>query len=942
MQIKDSKINKFIDVCLLLMCNFDVIFKNLMIMMKRILCVSFLTIVSLVGFSQNAKITGNVSDKDTKTPVSKATVEVLQNDVITNQGISDEKGNFEIGKVPMGKTKVIVKATGYETYSSEITLDKKEINLGSISMKASNGGIDNSGVSEVNISSMDFEDEGKGQNVSGLLHSSGDAFTSVASYTFSSAYFRVRGYDSENALVYMNNTFMNDPENGRASWSEWGGLNDAMRNKEVINGLSSAGFAFGGLGGETNINTRASNFRKQSKFSYALSNKSYRQRLMYTYSTGLMDNGWAFAASASRRWANEGYVEGTFYDSYSYFASAEKKINEKSSLGLTVFGAPTRKGMQGASAQEVYDMMGTNYYNPNWGLQDGEKRNSRIKNINQPTFLLSYNLDISDKIKLSNNIAYSFGKDSYSALNWYDAPDPRPDYYRNLPSWQENSDYFNPADPAIVNAITEAWQTNQNVSQLNWDNLYQVNYLSNLDGKQAKYIIEDRRNDQSILTYNALLTYLKSDHTTITGGLELRKSVGYHYKKILDLLGGNYWLDIDQFSEQDFPENPDMMQNDINNPNREVKVGDRYGYDYNINVNSGKIWGQANWTYNKLDFFAALNVSQTSFWRTGNMRNGRAPDNSYGESEKSNFTNFGIKGGVTYKINGKNYIDANATYSTVAPFARNSFISPAIKATVLPGLKSSTVYGGDISYIVKTQVVSARFTAYESFFNDMTELTSFYHDTYRTFVNMTLSGIDKIHQGFEIGTEVKASSTISIIGVAAIGNNRYTSRPTATVSVENGSKADTTQLVYQKYFYVPGPQNAFSLGIKYNHPKQWFFTANVNFYDKMYLDFNPLRRSQSAIPLMGEGDPKIIVITQQEKLPNGFTLDASLGKSLRYKQLNFNFNFSVNNILNNTELITGGYEQMRFDYVNQDLAKFPPKYFYGFGRTFYFNLIVRI
>lgn len=911
-------------------------------MMKRILCVSFLTLISLVVFSQNAKISGTVFDNGTSVPVSNATVEVLQNDVITNQGVSDDKGNFEIGQVPSGKAKVVVKATGFETYSTDITIDGKEINLGSISLKVATGNLENSGLSEVNLSSMDFEDEGKGQNVAGLLHSSSDPFTSVASYTFSSMWFKVKGYDSENALVYMNNTFMNDPENGRASWSEWGGLNDAMRNKEVTNGISTAGFTFGGLGGVTNINTRASNYRKQSKFSYSMSNKSYNQRLMYTYSTGLMDNGWAFALSGSRRWANEGYIDGTFYDSYSYFASAEKKINEKHSLGLTVFSAPTQRGAQGASVQEVYDMMGTNYYNPNWGYQDGEKRNARVRTINQPTILLSHNMDVNDKLKISNNIAYSFGKDSYTAMNWYDVADPRPDYYRNLPSYQEISDNLWPADPTVESAITEAWQNNTNVSQINWNRLYQVNYLSNLEGTQAKYILEDRRNDQNTFTFSSLLTYLKSDHTTITGGIELRKCTGYHYKKIHDLLGGNFWLDIDQFAEQDFPEHPEMMQNDMNNPNRVVKVGDRYGYDYNINVNSGKVWGQANWTYNKVDFFAALNVSQTSFWRTGNMRNGRAPENSYGDSEKSNFTNFGIKGGATYKINGKNYIDANATYMTIAPFARNSFISPSVKASLLPGLKSSTVYGGDISYYLKSQLLTARLTAYQTFFFDQTELSSFYHDQFRTLVNMTLSGINRIHQGFEIGAEVKASQTVSIVGVAAIGNFRYTSRPTATISFENGYQADTTQLVYQKYFYVPGPQNAYSLGIKYNHPKYWFFTANLNYYEKMYLDFNPLRRSQNAIKLLSEGDPKIDEITEQEKLPNGVTLDASLGKSFRYKGLNFNMNFSVSNILNNTEIITGGYEQMRYDYQYQNLAKFPPKYFYGFGRTFYFNLIVRI
>ena len=123
-------------------------------------------------------------------------------------------------------------------------------------------------------------------------------------------------------------------------------------------------------------------------------------------------------------------------------------------------------------------------------------------------------------------------------------------------------------------------------------------------------------------------------------------------------------------------------------------------------------------------------------------------------------------------------------------------------------------------------------------------------------MNTTLVGIGTTMQGFEFRTEVKATSTISFDGVAALGNYRYTSRPTATVSLENQAQPDITETVYQKNFYVGGtPQDAYSIGVKYAHPKMWYFNAYLNYFDKMYLDFNPERRTETAVAGLGTGDP---------------------------------------------------------------------------------------
>lgn len=82
----------------------------------------------------------------------------------------------------------------------------------------------------------------------------------------------------------------------------------------------------------------------------------------------------------------------------------------------------------------------------------GDKRNARVRNNHEPVAVLNYYYDPSDKFQLSASVAYRFGKSGYSALDWYDAPNPRPDYYRNLPSYYAD-------DPAKAAEVREGWLT---------------------------------------------------------------------------------------------------------------------------------------------------------------------------------------------------------------------------------------------------------------------------------------------------------------------------------------------------------------------------------------------------------------------------------------------------------------------------------------------------
>ncbi|HNS47635.1 MAG TPA: Plug domain-containing protein, partial [Bacteroidales bacterium] len=411
----------------------------------------------------------------------------------------------------------------------------------------------------VTLSQSELDGYDQGQDISGLLQSSRDIFASTAGYTFGSARFRMRGYDTENTQVMINGVLMNDMETGRAFWSSWGGLNDAFRSQENYLGLSTNDFGFGGIGGLTYLDVRASQFSRGVKATYSLTNQSYRNRIMVIASTGKMKNGWAVTVSGSRRWSKEGYVEGTFYDAWSYFLSVEKELSPSHSIGFVGFGAPVKRGQNGLSVQEANDLAGTNYYNPYWGYQNGEKRNSRVSNYHQPMLMLNHYWTFDPDTKLTSALSYSFGRGGSSALNWTEAGDPRPDYYRNLPSY-----YRDLGDQEQADLLTDLWENNDAYRQIDWDAFYFANSkflytVSDADGitgnavtgNRSKFIIEDRRSDRSQVEFTSRLQKKFSDHLVFTTGINLNGYKGFHFNVVNDLLGGDFWLDVDKYADQD-------------------------------------------------------------------------------------------------------------------------------------------------------------------------------------------------------------------------------------------------------------------------------------------------------------------------------------------------------------------------------------------------------
>ncbi|MFN3874632.1 MAG: TonB-dependent receptor plug domain-containing protein [Flavobacteriales bacterium] len=792
------------------------------------------------------------------------------------------------------------------------------------------------------LTASDLDNELGNQDISGILQSSRDPFNAVAGFSFGQARFRIRGLDGENTIVTINGVRINDLESGRAIWSNWAGLNDVTRWMQVRASIGPSRLVFGSLGGTTDLNVSASSVRRGVRASYASANRAYRNRVMVTYATGMNAKGWAFAVSGSRRWAEEGYVEGTSFDAYSYYLAAEKRINERHSIGLVGFGAPIVQGRQGIAVQEAIDLTGNPWYNPNWGYQAGQKRNARMSRNHKPMVLLTHSWKLSDAAKLTTSAYYTFGRDGLTGLNWFDARDPRPDYYRYLPSYYrfQNSELY----PARV----AAWQNDVNTRQIDWDqlwfanrkNLYRVENANGIAGNtvignRSKYIVEEARQDPSRYGLNAVWNKDLSERAHLTMGASAHAQRTHYFRVVDDLLGGDFWLDIDQFADRDFNDTV-ISQNDLDMPNKLVKEGDRFGHDYFIHTRYASLFGQYEVKLSRVEAYFGAEASTTSFWREGNLRNGRFPDNSLGASEKQRFPGYGVKAGAVYKLSGRHFLTANATYIVRPPAGSVAYLAPRVRDAVLNGLTQESAYSGDVSYILKSPKLKGRATLYHARIADQAWNRSYYHDEFRTIVNYSMTGVDQLHQGLELGVEANLSPTWQMTVVHAEGRYVYDSRPLATITRNNSNEVFAQdRVVYWQGYRVGGmPQSASSLGARYNSPKFWFIGGNANWFRHIYLDPNPDRRTAEALSNLVVSDPQWEQLLRQERLDDNLAVDAFAGKSWLFKRkYRLALNVSVSNVLNNRDFRTGGFEQLRYD--RMDINRFPPRYSYLFGRNYF-------
>ena len=799
------------------------------------------------------------------------------------------------------------------------------------------------------------EDDDMAQNVT-IIHSNNNIYASQVGYLFSPVRFKFRAFNQKYNEIYINGAPMNDMETGQFRFSLVGGLNQQTKGVENSLPFETNTFGMPAMGGSNNYNFRPSAMAQGQRITVTGANRNYRVRAMYTYNSGINANGWAFSANLTYRWANEGYVEGTFYNSLSYFLGVEKIFNDQHRVSLVTWGNPTERATQGAGTDEMYWLANDRYYNPYWGYQDGKKRSSRVVNDWAPTALLTWDYQISQKTKLTTSLMGLYGMYSRTKLDYNNSDNPQPDYWKNMPSsyfniWNEND--LAHRDNAAIREFENArifLMDNKANRQINFDQLFFANKQATAQGADAMYYIEKNHTDNLTLSLSSSLQKELNRFAALNTGVNLTTNKTSHYVTMHDMLGALSFHNINTYALGQYNADDPRVQYDLRNPNAFVGVGDRFAFDFDFLVNKANWWATLKYDKGRLHSFISGRIGGVGMSRDGNMQNGMAPENSYGESPTAFFLDGGGKAGIHYNVGQGNVVTLGVGYEWKAPQVRTAFISPQVCNDFVADLKNEKVLSAELSYQIQLPWMKANITGYYSQIKDETEWQNFYYDDINSFSYVSMTGINKVYYGVEWGVNFKITNefnikTIGTIAEAKNTNNAHVWYMSSTTGTFNDNNDHMPELVLNKNMRESStPLTAASLIFSY-HKWGWFIDLNCNYYDRIYLSYSPSQRYESSLYKRQQVGEEIFdnegnvmeSALAQEKGHGGFMLDASIGRTLRLgRGRQLSINLSVTNILNNQKIVTGGYEQSRSDYTasgNIRAYRFSinPKKFYAYG-----------
>ncbi|MBR2115368.1 MAG: TonB-dependent receptor [Prevotella sp.] len=787
------------------------------------------------------------------------------------------------------------------------------------------------------------EDDDMSQNVS-IISSNQNIYASKVGFQFSPVRFRYRAFNQKYNEIYINGVQMNDMESGQFRFSLIGGLNRVTNNsREASLPFEATNYAMSAMGGSNNYDFRPSHMRTGQHASIAGANRNYTLRGVYAYNSGLRPDGWAFSANVTYRWANmeTAYIEGTFYNSLSYYFGAEKKLNDQHAISFVTWGNPTERAGQGASTDEMYWLANNRYYNPYWGYQNGKKRSSRIVNDFAPSAMLTWDWNINEKSKLSTVLSGRYSIYKNTRLNYNDVEKPQADYWKNMPSSYYDVWYSEDKSGRTEAGYNDFWRARDYLMsskanrQLNFDRMYYANQQIAKNGGDAVYFIQAKHNNNLNLALASTFKTELSKNTVWNMGFQLATNKGMHYQTMEDLLGAEKFSNLNTYAVSKYPAGDDHIYYDLNNKDGVVKEGDRFGYDYNILVNKAQFWTSLRYTKGRLHSFVAGRIGSVSMQRDGKMLNGVANAtgvSSYGKSGTARFLEGGGKAGLAYLFGKGHTITLGAGYELKAPQPQSAFISPEVNNDFVFNLKNEKVFSSELGYQFETSWLKANVNGYYSYLTDVTEWQNFFYDDLNSFSYVSMTGIKKAYYGVEWGLNIKLtpSFTIRTIGTVSEAKNMNNSNVVYMHSTEGTYHSD---IVYNKNMREAGtPLTALGLTLSYN-AKGWFIDLSGNYYDRIYLSYSPsyrygktLDNRQKSYENTGiaaekvfdknEAGDKVLLsdAIAQEKGKGGFMLDLSIGRSIRMKKGNLSINLSITNLLNNQNMVTGGYEQSRSNY----------------------------
>jgi hypothetical protein len=609
---------------------------------------------------------------------------------------------------------------------------------------------------------------------------------------------------------------------------------------------------------------------------------------------------------------------------------------------FTLLGAYNNytQGLRSAVTHEATELTGDRFYNPTWGYDPttGRGRNSRERHNSRHLFVAVWQTPLGAARTLTATVGYRGGRSGYSALAWFNTHSPMPDYYRKMPS------YF--PEWSAQTLITEAWEKqNPAVTQLDWAELYYANTLT--DGP-ATYLLEERVEQISDLSATLRIDRRLGAGFDLSYGVEFRDEKSRRFKEASDILGGEWVYNIDQYVS-DFDGEYRIgagYDNDLQNAGRRVFEDDRFGYDYAMERLGGRVFGVVRLDRTQWGITAGAHLQHSGLRRRGFYEKELFPTGeSFGPSAVAAFTTYSMNAAAYCNPSVRHRFSVAVLASSEEPTPDNIFVSPEQNNHRIASPVPFGVYGAELSWSFAGKDVDVRLAGFVNSTTGETEVRSYYDDLSSLFSNMVVRGIDRLGYGVEAGVEARFTRWLSLKAGGSVGSYRYNSEPTATVLADiDNSVVSEGIICYMSGLKTGAPEAVEAVELTYSDRRYLRFSLTGEWMGSRWVAINPLYHSSRVTGI--SPSPEVMrAFTEQERLPDAFTLGVSLSKGWVLGRGYLRVAASVRNILG-SQIIYSGYEQMRIlrqgSGINRTLAPFPSKYLWSYPATWTFTISYRL
>lgn len=853
---------------------------------NQFLCIAVLTLFSTAIYAQST-VTGKIIDGDLNSPLPGANI--LEKGT-SNGASTNFDGDFTL-TTNSSSGEIVISYVGYvsqtiafsgDTDLGTITLMSSDVGLDEIMIVASVAVDRKTPVAVSTVKASEIQLKLGTQEFPEVLKSTPGVYATKSGGGYGDGRINLRGFTSENVAVMINGVPVNDMENGAVYWSNWAGLGDVTSSMQVQRGLGAAKVAVPSVGGTINIITKTTDVEEGGNVMAAIGNDGYR-KYGVTYSTGLMDNGFAATVSAAKT-DGDGYVRGTSFNAVSYFLNVSKEINDQHKLSFTAFGAKQRHGQrQNRHTIETYRNSEDGIkYNSDWGYKNGQVTSIEDNFYHKPQISLNHYWDLSDNTSISTAAYASFGSGGGGGTLGSDA---------ETPGFEGDARFkFTSADYRIGE-----------FGPLDFDRIVEENIAHGANGSSAA--LRASRNDHN---WYGVLSTLKtdlSDDLVFLGGLDFRSYKGIHFREVTDLLGGQFIINEDN----------------VNNPSGVSRVGDKVSY-YNDGL-VGWLGGfaQAEYDVNEnFNTFVSLSASNTSYKRVDYFQ--YTPDDPLRETDRYNFFGFGAKGGANYRLTENHNVFVNLGYFEKAPdfdAVFPNFNNEEINADA----ENQKILSFELGYGFRGEKLSANVNLYRTTWRDRTETIGFQLNEDETgFANIL--GINAIHQGIEIDFVYRATDKLNLTGMVSLGDWRWEDDVTdVQILNEEQEVVETLDLYIEDLHVGDAAQTTLAVGASYKFTDKTRFTVDYNYFDNLYADFDPSDRN----------DPDFR--EDAWKVPAYGVFDAAFTHGFKLGNFDASLTARLNNVFDTTyiaDALDGSGSNAQNALV-----------YYGFGRTFSFGTTIK-